>query len=423
MYKLLLLISFIFLGCQEASKLLDQTINPKVHNTVKSSKTLKECNIDKTISIVSQNQNELLKNLELGLAYYFKNSYKNSNNYFEKATNLYRINEDKAVIDISTLLRKEYQGEGYDKVFLHNYQAINYLLIGDSQEARVEAKNSNIIQQQEKKKLKEFISQNSKQSKNSILISRYQKLFDKVNPRYNPYQNSFAYYISALAYAEDNDYDNAVIDIKRAIKFAPDNKILADKLKRYQNKKVPKSVEIFFDVGQSPIKSQVKLPLDMGNGEKRMVYMPSFILDISDIEYIKIIDSQGQEVARSSLLADINAIKINEFKEKLPSIIYLISKEMSSSIASSLLEGKSKIVAGVLKAGNAIYSQNDISTWSLLPQKILVASFVLRDNNYQILLISKDNEVLNKSLFRVTKPTKIKNIYKHFNIRDVSICK
>ena len=421
--SLLLVIPFLFFGCQEASRFLDHAINPKVHETKASSNALNSCNIDKTISLVSKNQNELLKNLELGLGYYFNNNLKQSNTYFGRATNLYRMNEDKAIIDISTLLRKEYQGEGYDKVFLHNYQAINYLLMGNAEEARVEVKNSNFVQEQEKKKLKEFVKKNSKSNKNSILISRYQKLFDSVNPQHNPYQNPYAYYISALAYAEERDYDNARIDIQRAIKFAPDSKMLEEKLKSYQHGKAEKTVEIFFDIGQSPLKSQVQLPLDMENKETRMAYMPSFIIDISDIEYIKITDSKGKEVARSSLLVDINAIKINEFQQKLPSIIYLISKEAMTSITSATLEGKSKFITGLFNATRAIYGQNDISTWSLLPQKILVASFVPNDEEYEIIVVSKDEKVLNQYPLRLLKSSKTKNIYRHFTLRGNELCK
>ncbi len=413
----------LFTGCKVASEMLHKSITPQMHNYSKSSDALASCNFDRVISIVEQNQNELLQNSELGLLNYFNKKYQQSNQNFDRAIDIYRINENKATIALSNIVRKEYQGEGFDKVFLHNYKAINYLMLGDAQSARVEAKNSNIVQQEEQQKLYKFKDQNNNK-KNAHLLSRYDKLFDSVNPQHHPYKNPFAYYISALAYAEDEDYDNALVDIRNAIKFSKDITLLKSKLLAYQNRDNKPSVELFFDIGQSPLKSQVRLQMDMGKGEKRMAYLPSYSLEISDVDHIKIIDSQGEEVAKSSLLSDINAIKINEFREKLPSILSILTKEASISLGSATLDEKSALLATIFKTGSAIYGQNDISTWSSLPEKILVISFLPQKGEmYEMLLVDKNGKLIEKkSLDREENRTR-KHLYRHYTIRNRKICK
>ena len=414
----------IFSGCQVASEMLHKTIDPKVHSYSKSSDALKECKFDKAINIVRQNQNRLLKNSELGLAYYFKNSHQQSNQNFDNAINIYRINENKSTIALSNIVKNEYQGEGFDKVFLHNYKAINYLMLGDSESARVEAKNSNMLQQQEKLKLHKFKERYDKESRNAHLSSRYDVLFNSVNPQHRPYQNPFAYYISALGYAEDGDYDNALVDIRNAIKFSNESMLLKRKLLAYQSRESKSSLELFFDVGQSPLKSQVRLKMDMGNGEQRMAYLPSYTLEKSDIDYIKIIDSQNKEVARSSVLSDINAIKINEFKEKLPTILSILTKEATITMGSEALDKKSRLLATIFKTGSAVYGQNDVSTWSLLPEKILVVSFVPKEREkYMMEVILKSGKVVNREALEVGGAEKLRNIYRHYNIRNSKVCK
>jgi len=422
MYKKISIVILLIplIGCQKVSDILHTTVAPKVHNYTKSSDALKECNVDKAISIISKNQNQLLQNSELGLAYYFKNSYSKSNQNFDKAIDIYRSNENKPTIALSNIVRNEYQGEGFDKVFLHNYKAINYLMLGDAESARVEAKNSNLVQQQEKQKLYKFKEQNS--NKNTHLVSRYDKLFDSVNPQHHPYQNPFAYYISALGYVEEGDYDNALVDIRNAIRFSPNNELLNHKLTIYQKHKSNPSVELFFDIGQSPLKSQVRLKMDMGDGKERMAYLPSYSLEISDIDYIKVIDSQGREVARSSLLSDINAIKINEFRKKLPAILSILTKEATISMGSEALDGKSKLLATIFKTGSALYGQNDISTWALLPEKILVVSFEPNDKSYQMVVVDKQGQPIKQYPLEIAKSAKTKNTYRHFMIRGEEIC-
>ena len=405
-----------------ASTLLEETIHPKNHDYNRSAKLLNQCEFNQVIQLLENNKNKLLKNSEEGLVYYYQNQSKKSNNYFNRAINIYRENENKALFDVSTFLTQEYQGEAYDKAFLHNYKAINYLMLGDAESARVEAKNSNIIQQEARSKLN-GLKNREKDSKNQHLLSRYDKLFQSVNAKHNPYQNPFAYYVSALSYAEDEDYANALIDIRHAITFAPDSKILKDKLKLYSQKKRVDSIELFFDIGQSPLKSQIELEMEMKNGEKRAVPLPTFSLSKSNIDYIEIIDSDGVSVAKTSLLTDINAIKINEFKEKLPAMISIISRELALSIGSETLNNQSKLLAGVLKAGMAIYSQVDTATWSLLPQKILVASFpITKKKSYKIIVYSKDGIILKKSALAIASNSSTKNRYKHFLLRKNRIC-
>jgi len=411
-----------FSGCQMASNLLEETIHPKSHSYTHSNKLLDDCNIDKVIVLIESNKNQLLQNSEKGLAYYYKNKSKESNGYFDIAIDIYRKNENKALFDVSTFLTQEYQGEGYDKVFLHNYKAINYLTLGNSESARVEAKNSNMAQEKERLKLNEFKSKETNRI-NSAILSRYDKLFQSVNPKHNPYQNPFAYYISALSYAEDEDYGNALIDIRHALTFSPNSKILQKKLKQYKSKKRIDLVELFFDIGQSPLKSQVQLEMKMENGEKRMATLPDFSLSKSNIDYIEIRNKKGTVVTRTSLLSDVNAIKINEFKEKLPSILSILSRELALSVGVETLNGQSKLLAGVIKAGMAIYTQVETATWSLLPQKILVASFKITENKeYEIVAYSKGGNVINRSPLVIRKNGSSKNIYKHLFLRKKRMC-
>ena len=422
--KKIIFISSIFLltGCKFASDILHKATAPRIHNYNSVNNNLQSCNFDSAIkTIESDNENELLKNAEVGLTYYFKGDYSSSNHSFDRAINQYRINENKASFALSNILRKEYQGEGYDKVFLHNYKAINYLMMGDSEKARVEAKNSNLYQMEARRKLSKFKADNRSSNQS---FTRFDKIFNSVNPKHTPYQNPFAYYISALGYEEDGEYDQALIDIRNAVRYAPYSTVLKEKLSQYENGKKGSSVELFFDIGKSPTKSQVKIPLDMGNGETRMAYLPAFSqVYKSDIEYIQIVDSHNNEVAKSSLLSDVKAIKINEFKEKLPSIAYILSKEAGVTLASKALDEKSKGIATIFKIANAVYGQQDISTWGILPEKILVASFMPKANeSYKIELISKRGNVIQKSGLKLDKRDGIKNIYKHFVIRNSKVC-
>jgi len=110
MYKkttIAILLIPLLVGCQRASEILHKTVAPQVHNYDKSSNALKECHFNKAIEIVTQNQNELLKNSELGLTYYFEYNHQKSNQKFDQAIDIYRVNENKPIIALSSIVRNE----------------------------------------------------------------------------------------------------------------------------------------------------------------------------------------------------------------------------------------------------------------------------------------------------------------------------
>ena len=74
MYKIIILISFLFLlqGCKTVSAWYDSTIHPKTH----AYEELQECKFEEVISIIEEdNKNTLLRNSEIGLAHYYNHNY------------------------------------------------------------------------------------------------------------------------------------------------------------------------------------------------------------------------------------------------------------------------------------------------------------------------------------------------------------
>jgi len=104
-------------------------------------------------------------------------------------------------------------------------------------------------------------------------------------------------------------------------------------------------------------------------------------------------------------------------------MLSLLSRELALSVGSESLNSQSKLLAGVIKAGMAIYSQNDISTWSFLPQKILVASFLAtKSQSYNMIIYAKDGTKLSSRSLVINKNSLTKNTYKHFFLKEEKMC-
>jgi len=475
-YSLVLLSVLSFFGCKEIN-LLPSLEKNQNHLTTQT------CSIEGRYHDLLEKQDKTLNRyLNLASFAYQEKDYAKSNFYFDKSIKQYRFFENKGVVSASRTLSYitasflndtflDYEGDGYEKVMIHNYKAINYLMLGEKENARIEIKNSYKKQMQEKDKFSEEIKsyQNEvtkqleleknlpikkrryRRSKESI-FNKLKPLFSGINSEHVPYQNPFAYYISALVYEENNEFDDAYIDIKKASNFYPDSKILQEKLlyyarkaygknsqeykdlhaKNISDKFLDKRAEIFINISNSPVKEQMKVPIYMG-GAMQFTSFPTFALTNRDIDSVLIKDNNGITVAQSSVLTDVDAIVVNLFKERVPGIILrqiinVGSKTIASESISNKLDTGNVLVSAAIGLGmslvNAVTSKADLRAWNTLPSKIDALSFSIEKNKtYTLYLLNKDGRQVGKQALVLNKNNKLKHSYNIITIKNRSICK
>ncbi len=148
-----------------------------------------------------------------------------------------------------------------------------------------------------------------------------------------------------------------------------------------------------------------------------MLYLPTFKLYKTKIDKIIITDSHDKTVAESTILSDIDAIKVNEFKAILPSLIGRWIAESSKEILIETLSQKSSSAGALVKTISTIYSQNNLQTWSTLPKRVDVISFIPKESeSYRLKIIDKDGKILNYKKLKLNCIKKQKNCYKYYRI-------
>ncbi len=129
--------------------------------------------------------------LEYGTALQMARDYRESNKAFLKAEDLTEVKDYHSVSRItgSLLLNEgmvQYKGDDFEKVLINNMLAINFLMLGQLDEAQVETRKVN-------DKLYKYRFEGKK----------------------NYQQNPFAFYLSALIWEANRNWDSAYIDFKR----------------------------------------------------------------------------------------------------------------------------------------------------------------------------------------------------------------
>lgn len=143
--------------------------------------------------LIKSRRNHLLYLLEKGKITHLLKQYDSSNTWFNEADNFIEdVRTSAADVALGTLLNpmmQTYKGEDFEKFMIHYYKALNYLYLGERDEAMVEARRISLqsYQQQDKSK------------------------------RENRYSDdAFSLILQGIIYEKGNDINNAFIAYRNA---------------------------------------------------------------------------------------------------------------------------------------------------------------------------------------------------------------
>ncbi len=150
--------------------------------------------LDKTAIARSKNDRFLYR-VQRGHLLHLAGDYEESNREFERAA---AIADDLEPLSVTAMITdytfneaaKEYGGEDFERVYLHHYMALNYLMMGDDEEASVELKRLD-------QKLRDLDAQYDDDG-------RYQ-------------EDGYIRYLSGLVYESLGQTDDAFIDYRLAV--------------------------------------------------------------------------------------------------------------------------------------------------------------------------------------------------------------
>lgn len=180
---------FLLLSCSSYNRqVTDYYTSLRQGNYVRAAKALDEN------KLLKKNRNRLLYLLERGKVCHLLQQYDSSNRYFNEADQLMEEARTSAKdIALGTLLNpmmQTYKGEDFEKYLVHYYKALNYLQLGQSDEAMVEARRIS---------LRSYAQEDKTGNKN----------------RYS--EDAFSFIIQGMIYEKSNDINNAFIAYRNAV--------------------------------------------------------------------------------------------------------------------------------------------------------------------------------------------------------------
>jgi hypothetical protein len=331
---------------------------------------------DKNISRAGNEQ--LLALLDTAISYHYAGQYQKSIHYFLEADKLaqrldYLSLSRQLTSLVATDYALKYKGEDFEKVLINTYLAIDYLMLGDLENALVEARRVN-------QKLKRY--------------SQLCKCDYKLNP--------FSIYLSGIIYEMNGQPDEAYIDYKKVYQLSPGFPLLKNDLlrtSRLAGIEAPEAKNwratsggpdnsppegdygeliVLFECGLSPEKHQ----------ETRIIAIPVYHKRPTRISYAQVY-VDGRYYDRTYVLNDIEAIAIRQLKEKMLRILAKQSLVTTGKAAIAHQIGKqakSPLVESLALMFFYATNKADTRSWLTLPQNIQLTRIALSPGRHEVTL-------------------------------------
>ncbi len=327
-------------------------------------------------------RDELLYLLDLGLVLHTQGKFEESNRYLLKADKVAEIKDYTSLsTEAGTLLTsdniRQYKGEDFENVLINTYLAMNYALLGDYDDALVEARRVN--------------------RKPYLMVSEGKRKYK---------QNAFARYLSALLYEAQGNPNDAYLDYKFVRELEPsfpglgldlwrtawlsglrDELVELDeefKLTREDHQKAklsaPKSgkgeIIVLYENGISPIKRP--------NPHFREI--PKFYPRRNPVLQARI-DLNGQEAGKTNQLHNIERTAIENLDEKYAGII---ARKVAGVVAKEVVGDQiarrtnNPLLGFAAKAFFYVSDQADVRSWNRLPRDLQIARLVVDPGTYEV---------------------------------------
>ena len=345
--------------------------------------------------------------MERGRVSFLAKDYASSIKDFAQVIQALERHEEKAKITLTgtmgqgaSLLTNDnaipYVGAGYERVFVHHYQALNYLFTGDLEAAGVEVRRANLEQQLALKRHEEELDKamEGRQAKRiqagdvsaSDKLASLSALAGSVK---NSFQNAYTFYVSGLIYEAMGEYNNALIDYKKALEIFPDNEFVIADVVRLANKlgfdedserlggKVRKHLQrtpntdegkvvIIYEYGYVPKKHEIGIPFGT-HQQMQLITLPTYIdLPISSPPLKLDVPN-----AKTQPIINVSALAAKALQEKMPmAVVRQVSRIF---LRETHARSNDNLLSAVASLGHLVLNTADRRSWLTLPATVQIA--------------------------------------------------
>ena len=303
-----------------------------------------------------------------------------------------------------------YAPPAFERVLAYHYQALNYLMRGNLEDAAVEVRRANAAQVRALKDHEDELADAEEEAKKQeIKTSQFSKKIDSMLGSSkavaaqvkNSFQNAYTFYMSAVVHELMKEPNDAYIDYKKALEIAPTNVVIQRDVARLAkslemtddssdfSKRFPvvfktarnlegdqSEVIVLFEDGIIPGKTAVAfpLPIPIPNAPGlTKIAIPIYKASVAPVSGLSV-SQGGKSLGKTERICAMDALAVKAYEESaVAMIIRQIVRASLKGAASALASKHGGTLAGVAVATYNVLSEvADTRSWRSLPQNAQV---------------------------------------------------
>jgi len=359
-----------------------------------------------------------------GMILRMSGNYTQSNQAFEQAKTISQqitatsISEQAGALSISDGLRS-YDGQSFEKIYLHVYKALNYLEQNDLDNARVEALQIDV-------KFNEMNDDGFKDDPFArylmgLVFEAQQEWSDALiayRKAYDNYQSKQKIFSIPLPKTLQQD----LLRLTGKEGFQQEHQTYLTRFKNIQWIKASELAQkgeliIIFNNSLMPAKSEQFISTVGKKGILIRISTPVYQRKPVHIQQIKV--KTNHAITPGNLVEDLTAVGQHTLARQTPGIIArAISRAVVKTSLTSRLERKNELVGMVANIAGLLTERADTRAWSTLPQNIHIARIPLSPGTYNVdvQLLGYQNNIIHIEKLTNLNIRKGKKIFKsiHF---------
>jgi len=358
---------------------------------------------------------DLMWALQIGSVERLRGNYQQSSGYFDKSEellNYYDYQDELAGSVASTIVNENvnpYAGAEYDGIMVNTYKALNFMIQGNDELARVEFNRALDRQRRAKEKyakeiakIRDEIEQEEQKGKapvkqsvenpqvQSIISQKYPSMYDF--RAYPDFVNPFTTYIAGIYFNLVGDHTKAIDLLKESYGMVPDNDYIAEDFAVTEKildgeEQLQNTVWVIFENGLGPVKEEFRVDLPLFIATSAVKYagiaLPKLVFREQAYPYLSI--KTADNTYPTQQIADMDRVIQTEFKKDFNAILTraIISATVKAA-AQYALDQQGSTAAMIASIGVAAYSfattAADVRIWTTLPKDFQVARLSIPDD-------------------------------------------
>tara|TARA_R110001606_G_scaffold261206_12_gene409453 strand:+ start:2948 stop:4309 length:1362 start_codon:yes stop_codon:yes gene_type:complete len=336
----------------------------------------------------AQSRDGVLYLQELGRVEQLAGDDRASRDAFAGAFVHYQQNDEAARLRASSLVSntgallindnaRPYVAPDYERIYAHAYQALNYWADGDVTGTAVELRAAaNEQRVAADRRDGEIADANS--DVDDLDLSRYQGYFEGLDAAAGrvkaSFQNAWTFYLSALFWEAHGEYNDALVDYKKALEIQPDLDFIKEDVQRVSRSldgarplRGQGLVAVLFEQGFVPERQPLSLPIPTPHGIF-VVSFPTYGLQGKPAPYPLTVRAGALE-SKTRVLADVGGLAAKNLREQVPG---LLLRQTLRATTKYNLQKKANDDFGPVGAlftqlFNVVSEQADLRGWLSLP--------------------------------------------------------